>query len=46
MKIRYTSQARLDLFDIWNYIANDSVDAADRMRDKFDAVAQKSQSIR
>jgi antitoxin ParD1/3/4/toxin ParE1/3/4 len=28
-------QARLDLIDIWSYIAEDDIDAADRVRDRL-----------
>jgi antitoxin ParD1/3/4/toxin ParE1/3/4 len=30
-----TAQARLDLLNIWNYIAEDNIDAADRLHDEF-----------
>ena len=40
-----SEDAELDLDDIWEYIARDNVDAADRWTDKlfgaFDAIAQK-----
>lgn len=32
-----TPQARLDLCDIWEYIAEDNVTAADRLLDEIDA---------
>lgn len=30
-----TAQSRLDLLNIWNYIAEDSIDAADRLLQSF-----------
>ena len=33
-------QARLDLIDIWNYIADDNEAAADRMLDRIEGVLQ------
>jgi toxin ParE1/3/4 len=33
-------QARLDLIDIWNYIADDNEAAADRMLDRIGGVLQ------
>jgi toxin ParE1/3/4 len=33
-------QARLDLIDIWNYIADDNEAAADRMFDRIEGVLQ------
>ena len=32
-----TAQARLDLLKIWNYVVEDSIDAADKLRDEFHA---------
>ena len=35
-KLFITPQARLDLLEIWHYIANDSIDAANRVGEKLD----------
>ena len=35
--IKRTSQAEEDLIDIWSYIAEDKLSAADRLLDKIDA---------
>lgn len=34
-RIDLTARARLDLLSLWEYIANDSVDAADRVIDEI-----------
>ena len=36
MKWILSPQARTDLLEVWNYIAEDSVEAADRITDKID----------
>jgi len=36
-----TAQARLDLFEIWNYVADDSIDAADRITERLHEAFQK-----
>jgi toxin ParE1/3/4 len=36
-KVRRRPQARLDLIDIWTYIAQDNPDAADALLDRFEA---------
>ena len=36
-KLLIRPQARLDLLEIWNYIAADNVDAANRVGEKLDA---------
>ena len=38
LKIVRTPRARLDLIEIWNFIADDNEPAADRLLDKMDAV--------
>jgi plasmid stabilization system protein ParE len=41
----YSAEARLDLFGIWEYIARDNLDAADRVeKDIHDAVAMLARS--
>jgi plasmid stabilization system protein ParE len=35
-KIHFKPQARVDLLEIWHYIANDSVAAADKVNDKIE----------
>jgi toxin ParE1/3/4 len=37
-KIRRSPRARLDLIDIWTYIAQDNTNAADGLLDRFDEV--------
>lgn len=34
-RFRLSPEARNDLFDIWAYIAEDSIDSADRVREEF-----------
>ena len=36
-KLRIEPQARVDLLEIWHYIANDSLEAATRMVEKLEA---------
>ena len=36
-RVLRTERARVDLLQIWNYIANDNPSAADRMLDRIDA---------
>lgn len=38
-RVRRTPRARLDLVDIWRFIADDSEAAADRMLDRIDSAA-------
>jgi plasmid stabilization system protein ParE len=40
-RIRVRPQARLDLLEIWHYVARDSIDAANRMADQFDATMRR-----
>ena len=40
-KILRSPRARLDLIEIWSYIAQDNPDAADGMLDRFDDVMSK-----
>ena len=35
MKLKFTKQSKLDLDDIWLYIAQDNIDAADRFIDSL-----------
>jgi plasmid stabilization system protein ParE len=35
-KLLIQPQARLDLLEIWNFIANDRIDAANKVSDKLD----------
>ena len=35
-QVFHTSQAELDLYEIWNYIAEDSYEAANRLLDEID----------
>jgi plasmid stabilization system protein ParE len=37
----FTRQAEDDLFEIWDFIAQDSIDAADRVRDEIRAAIRK-----
>lgn len=36
-ELRFKPQARLDLLDIWHFIAQDSVSTANRVGEEFDA---------
>ena len=36
-----TEQAKLDVFEAWEYIAENNIDAADRVRDELYAAMQK-----
>ena len=38
--VHFQPRARVDLLDIWNYIANDSPRAADRVRQRIEAAVQ------
>ncbi len=38
MPVRILPSAHLDLFEIWDYIATDSIAQADKMSDEFDRV--------
>ncbi|MFT5142831.1 MAG: toxin ParE1/3/4 [Rhodothermales bacterium] len=38
MTVRVSPRARLDLFEIWDYIATDSVVQADKMSDALDGL--------
>lgn len=38
--VRQTPRARLDLFELWEFIASDSMTAADRMLDRIDQAAR------
>ncbi len=38
---RFTPQAKQDLLDIWDYIADDSVRSADRVLDTLTATAER-----
>ena len=36
-RLRFKPQARVDLLEIWHFIAQDSVDAANRVGDEFES---------
>lgn len=40
-KLRFTASAENDLLEAWLYVAEDSVNAADRIVDQIDAEARK-----
>ena len=42
-KLRIEPQARVDLLEIWHYIAKDSLEAATRMVEKLEAEIRDSQ---
>lgn len=37
----YSPEARLDLLEVWEYIARDNIDAADRVEPRIQAVVSK-----
>jgi toxin ParE1/3/4 len=39
-KVRYSASAKSDLQEAWLYVAEDSVDAADRLLDQIDGEAR------
>ena len=39
-KVRYSASAETDLLEAWLYVAEDSIEAADRITDQLDAEAR------
>jgi len=39
-KVRYSASAETDLLEAWLYVAEDSIEAADRIADQLDAEAR------
>jgi toxin ParE1/3/4 len=39
-RVERTGRARIDLLQVWTYIANDNLSAADRMLDRIDATCR------